>query len=470
MLFKYLTSGQTSMRKKLVLMFFGSTVLVHLIVGGVAQYAIENYFYDLASKHLSNRFKTINQESAFDDLNEKTINHFEKLLANIWYIEAGRVSYQNTPLSLPADPEDFFLRNPESTYQQQWQEGGNYYQAASFFINKSKTLVIAININHHIEFFAAINTMIFWFTVIVSLLAGFYSVVIVNNGLRPLKQFEAYLTKVRPGHLDIRIPIEKLPVELEELGQVQNSMLDRLDLGFQRLSDFSTDIAHELRTPLTNLTTQTQVALSKDRHVAEYRDILGSNLEELERISKTINDTLYLAKAENSLLYQNNEQLELSREITQLIEYHEILAEEKGISIELHGNGQLYIDKHMFQRAINNLLSNAIRHADHDSVVYITIEQTAEKLDITITNSGETIPTASLPFIFDRFYRSDSARENPGAAGGSWTVGAGLGLAITESIIEIYNGTINVQSENRETRFDLCFPLNGAEVNELHPA
>jgi two-component system heavy metal sensor histidine kinase CusS len=454
MAFRY----KPSMRRKLVLMFFGTTVVVHLIVGEVALRSTKAYFYDLATAHLENRFNAMSQESALGHTDPETIEHLEKSLSNVWYIEGNRVSYQNSPLSLPSDPADFFLTSKEAVYQQQWKDGEDYYQAASFFIKDDQTLVIAVNINHHIEFFAAITTMIFWFTVVVSLLAGLYSVVIVNNGLQPLKQFEVYLARIRPGRLDIRIPIEKLPSELEELGQVQNSMLDRLDLGFQRLSDFSADIAHELRTPLTNITTQTQVALSGDRDAAEYRDILDSNLEELERINKTINDTLYLAKAENSLLYQDNEQLDLVTVLAPLIEYHEILAEDKAITITLQGNGELYIDKHMFQRAINNLLSNAVRHATNGSTIRIAIDQTAEALNIAISNSGDTIPAAALPFIFDRFYRGDLSRENTCIAGVGCTIGAGLGLAITKSIIELYNGSISVQSEHGETRFDIRFP------------
>lgn len=123
------------------------------------------------------------------------------------------------------------------------------------------------------------------------------------------------------------------------------------------------------------MTTQTQVALSHKRTSEEYRDILGSNLEELERINKTINDTLYLAKAENSLLYQDKVLLDLESE-------------------------------------------------------------------------------TSLPFIFDRFYRGDCSREN------DCGIGAGLGLVITKSIIETYDGTITAHSEAGDTRFEIRFPLS----------
>lgn len=340
-------------------------------------------------------------------------------------------------------------RNVKQSWE--WEQEGDRYLAFSFILSAEITLVMGVNINHHVTFFKEINWVIFWSIVLAVLISLTYSVFIVNRGLRPLKKFEYYLKKVSPGHLDIRIPVQELPAELETLSNVQNTMLDRLDHGFQLLGDFSSDIAHELRTPLTNMTTQTQVVLSKDREISDYQDALESNLEELERISKTINDTLYLAKSENSLLYQNNEKLDLSREVSRLIEYYSIAGEEKGVSIRLEGQGELYCDKSMFQRAINNLLSNAIRHASPNSVIKVVIKQFDTELTVRIINHGDTIPESSLPFIFDRFYRADKSREH------THSVGAGLGLAITKSIIEAYGGSIVAKSSNDMTEFLITF-------------
>lgn len=441
-----------SMRRKLVLMFLGTTLITHLIVGAVAQRTIESHFYDLGVNYISDKFSAMDKDSGITKASPNSVESFDNRLSKVWKLEDNQITYQNSDLQLPLDKANFFLTHKGDTYSQQWKDNGNHYLATSFCLSPRKTLVVGVNINHHIEFFKTINTMIFWFTLVVSLLAGLYSVMIVNNGLKPLKKFEEYLAQIRPGHLDIRIPTEKLPAELETLSEVQNSMLDRLDLGFQRLSDFSADIAHELRTPLTNMTTQTQVMLSHERDASEYRDILGSNLEELERITKTINDTLYLAQAENSLLYQNKEVLNLEKELSQLIEYHSIVSEDKEVTIALKGQGELYVDKHMFQRAINNLLSNAIRHSSDNSTIDVTVDQADETLIITVTNKGDTISKESLPFIFDRFYRGDCSR------GSDCGAGSGLGLAITKSIIETYDGSITVQSVDGITSFEIRFP------------
>ena len=442
-----------SMRKNLILMFLGITVVLQLMLGSIAQYTIKKHFLELGTNYIHESFTALNRNTAITPYKQKMIRGFERSSLKVWNIDNNKISYQNSSASLPTDPSKFVLENKGQKYSRQWIDKDDHYLAESFYINENTTVVVGININNHIEFFEAVSTMFFWFTTVMTLLAGLYSVVIVSNGLKPLKRFENYLARIRPGHLDIRIPTQKLPSELEELAIGQNNMLDRLDEGFKRLSDFSSDIAHELRTPLTNLTTQTQVVLSSDRDVAEYRDILGSNLEELERINKTINDTLYLAKAENSLLYKNNEKLKLEDVIAQLIEYHSIVAEDKELEIKMVGTGVLNCDKLMFQRAINNLLSNAVRHSTPFSTIRILIQQEPDQdLTISINNNGDTIPADCLPFIFDRFYRKDKSREH------DYGFGAGLGLAITKSIIETYGGTITAESFEGKTKFEMFFP------------
>lgn len=442
-----------SMRRNLILMFLGTTVVLQLMLGSIAQYTIKTHFYELGSSYINQRFTAINRITPVDARKQKMIRGFERSSLKVWNIKSGKISYQNSSTSLPSSLDTWVLKNENETYNHQWKDKDDHFLAVSFFISDSTTVVVGININNHVEFFEAVSTMFFWFTLVMALLAGLYSIVIVSNGLKPLKRFENYLTRIRPGHMDIRVPTKKLPIELEELSIVQNAMLDRLDDGFKRLSDFSSDIAHELRTPLTNLTTQTQVVLSSDRDVEEYRDILGSNLEELERINKTINDTLYLAKAENSLLYKNNESLEIHEVIEQLVEYHSIVAEDKELEIKMEGEGTLLCDKNMFQRAINNLLSNAVRHSTANSTIRINISQTPDKdLTISINNIGDTIPADCLPFIFDRFYRKDKSREH------DYGFGAGLGLAITKSIIETYGGTITAESVEGRTKFEMFFP------------
>ena len=445
-----------SMRRKLVLMFIGATIVLQLILGSIAQHIIKAHFYELSANYIDERFLALNgSNEPITPERGRMITGFEDASLKVWNVQNDKITYQSSETSLPSSPRDFFLRHQDDSYSLQWTDDKNdNYLTICYFASEDTTIVVGLNINEQIAFFDAIALMFFWFNVVMAIFVGLYSIVIVNNSLRPLKRLEGYLMKIRPGHLNIRLPTKDLPIELEELSHVQNAMIDRLDEGFKRLSDFSSDIAHELRTPLTNLTTQTQVVLAADRTPHEYQDVLGSNLEELERINKTMNDTLYLAKAENSLLYKSDELLHLGKVIDQIVEYHSIVAEDKEITIEREGDGELMCDKSMFQRAINNLLSNAVRHSASFSVIKVFIQQPSDKdLTIRITNTGDTIPEESLPFIFQRFYRKDKSREH------DYGFGAGLGLAITKSIIETYSGTITAESSKGETTFEIRFPI-----------
>lgn len=228
-------------------------------------------------------------------------------------------------------------------------------------------------------------------------------------------------------------------------------MLSRLDESFQRLSDFSSNLAHELRAPVSNLLTQTQVILLQSRNADQYRDILASNAEELERLSRTIADMLFLAKAENQLIIPRQEAVSLACEVTELFEFYEALAEENIIKLSCTGSALVTGDRLMLRRAINNLLSNAIRHTPLGGSVKIEITGDDAGVTLAVQNEGETIPAEHLQRLFDRFYRSDSARQR-------LTEGAGLGLAITRSIIRAHRGEVVARSVSGITCFQFRLP------------
>ncbi|MDO8729245.1 MAG: heavy metal sensor histidine kinase, partial [bacterium] len=209
------------------------------------------------------------------------------------------------------------------------------------------------------------------------------------------------------------------------------------------------DLAHELRTPISNLMTQTQVVLTRARSDEEYREVLVSNAEEYERLARMIGDMLFLAQADNGLILLHRESVDLAKEIHELFDFFDALAEEKKLSLSLTGNAQVTGDKLMLRRALANLLSNAIRHSPTRGDIQVAIQKTDATTILTIKNKGETIATEHLPHIFDRFYRADPSRHQNGE-------GAGLGLAITLSIIRAHGGAIDVQSGID----DVCFEIH----------
>ncbi|HEX5803438.1 MAG TPA: heavy metal sensor histidine kinase, partial [Azospira sp.] len=224
------------------------------------------------------------------------------------------------------------------------------------------SVAVAVDMAHHEHFMRSFLAALWAGVLLASLTTGFLGWVVVRRGLAPLQAMRQGAAAVTAHRLDFRLAEEAVPVELAALAKTLNEMLARLEDSFRRLSDFSSDLAHELRTPVSNLLTQTQVTLSRARSADDYREVLASNAEELERMARMISDMLFLAKAENGLIVPERRLVDLASEIRELFEFYDALAEEKAISLRCEGEGAVQGDRLMLRRALSNLLSNAIRH------------------------------------------------------------------------------------------------------------
>lgn len=314
------------------------------------------------------------------------------------------------------------------------------------------TVLIATDTTHHEAFMAEFRITLSAFVAAASVLMAVLGWFVVRRGLGPLRTISQQAAEITAHRLHMRLPVESVPNELADLAGTLNLMLSRLEESFQRLSDFSADLAHELRTPVSNLLTQTQVTLTRARSVDEYREILGSNIEEFERLSRMIADMLFLAKADNQQIIPHREPVDLAGEVAELIEFYAVLAEEKSVELACCGAATVTGDRLMLRRAISNLLSNALRHTPVHGRVSVDIESRFDgRARLSVTNSGEMIPAEHLPRLFDRFYRVDGSRHRT-------SEGSGLGLAITRSIVAAHGGTVEVSSSDTGTVFSLSLP------------
>ena len=245
-----------------------------------------------------------------------------------------------------------------------------------------------------------------------------------------------------------------LPSELASLAATMNDMLARLEEAFARLSRFSADIAHELRTPLNTLRGETEVALGKARTPEEYREVLGSCLEEYGRLSKLIDSLLFLARAENPGTQVHREDFDVARELGTVREFYEAAAGEKGIALDVRAPAGIVagLDRTLFQRAAGNLIENALAHTARGGTVTLAASRENGSIRVEIADTGCGISPEHLPFVFDRLYRADRSRT-------AATGGAGLGLAIVKSIAELHGGTASISSEpGKGTRVTLLLP------------
>jgi len=276
---------------------------------------------------------------------------------------------------------------------------------------------------------------------------------LVQRGLAPLKQFSQVAAKVTTQDLTHRLAVENLPFELGELAQGFNVMLKRLDAGVQQLSQFSDDLAHELRAPLTNLMGKAQVTLSRQRPPDEYKAVLESNTEELERLARIVSDMLFLAQVSHPAARASFTPVSLADEAQRVMELFALSAEDKQLSLTLSGDAQVHGDRLMIQRALSNLLSNAIRHSPQGAHISLLVEAYDGHASISVSNPGAGIEAHHLPHLFERFYRVDSSRARTEG-------GTGLGLAIVRSIMILHQGQAEVRSlPGGFTLFRLVFPL-----------
>jgi two-component system, OmpR family, heavy metal sensor histidine kinase CusS len=284
---------------------------------------------------------------------------------------------------------------------------------------------------------------------IVAAVIGFF---IASRGLRPIVRIAQSARRITASHLQERLDSEQVPDELAALVDSFNTMLARLEDSFRRLSDFSADLAHELRTPLTNLLGRTQVTLSQVRGVDEYRETLESNVEEIEQLSKLVSDMLFLAQADRAEAALELEEVDLHAESARVAEYFNVACEERGIEIDVRGQGVVRADRVMMRRAIGNLLSNAIRHSPDGERIEIEIERRAGTITISVNDRGPGIPPEQQSRIFDRFYRADPSRARHSG-------GSGLGLAIVRSIARLHGGMVAMSSDpGKPTVFALTLP------------
>lgn len=442
-----------SLSSRLALLFAGCTAVVSLFAGVLFSRASEAHFVELDQQLLDSQLIGLRRALRDVQSSDSEIRLADELSRQAdlslritgsdgqrWYDSSARL-----PAKLPQTPGVSTLNDDGTDYR---------VLNAPLFVDQpdSPQLTLLLDITHHQHFLQRMQHLI-WLTVGLSALAtALLGAWAARSGLRPLRRMSAIASGVSAQSLNARLPEENMPAELTELAHNFNAMLGRLDDSFQRLSAFSADIAHELRTPLSNLLTHTQVTLTRPRPLEDYREALHSNLEELQWMAQLVNDMLYLAKADHGLLMPRREPLELADEVDLLLEFFAPLAEDAHVTLSRDGTARIEGDRSMLRRALSNLLDNALRFTPAAGEVRVRIVDQPKRLSLTVENNGDGIDEALLPRLFDRFYRADPARHEGSSEH------AGLGLAITQSIIRAHGGQIRCESADGWTRFLIELP------------
>ncbi|SFD87517.1 heavy metal sensor histidine kinase [Massilia yuzhufengensis] len=313
------------------------------------------------------------------------------------------------------------------------------------------TVVVARAYSERSAMFARYRERIGFAALVGALLAAALALLLLRRGLRPLRKVAGHAALVRPGALARRLDIGMAPSELWPLIEAFNAMLGRLEEGYARLSGFSADLAHEFRTPVANMIGQSQVMLAQARSRADYETLVVSNLEELERLARMIDSMLFLARAHQEEVILVRQPLSALDELQRVADFFEGMAEERGIVLACSGDARVQADPSLLRRALANLVSNALRHADAGSVVALEASRHGDSVELRVSNHGVPVAPEHLAHLFERFYRADASRSE---AEGS----TGLGLSIVSAIMQLHGGAASVQAEGALVRFTLAFP------------
>ncbi len=286
-------------------------------------------------------------------------------------------------------------------------------------------------------------------------LAGLSGFALARKALAPIDVMARKAERISAERLNERLPIENPEDELGHLAQAFNATLARLEAAFDQLRRFTADASHELRTPLTAIRSVGEVALQTPKSATEYRDVIGSMLEETDRLTRVVDSLLTLSRADAGHIHVQRTDISLlglAQEASSLVE---VLAEEKRQRISVEGDPTLIVsgDRLILRQALINLIDNAIKYSQGGAEIFVRVAAGKDtQLIVEVVDQGPGVSQEHQSRIFDRFYRVDSARSR------EWG-GAGLGLAIARWAVEVHGGQIRLQSvEGQGSTFRIALP------------
>lgn len=314
------------------------------------------------------------------------------------------------------------------------------YFSTSYLTNAALTFTMTLNQS-------------FMLSAFIALLIGLSISFILSKQIStPLIKITYIANEMRNGHLNVRSTIKTKTKEIEALSNSINYLAETLNQQEMLRKRFTSDMAHEIRTPLTTLKTHVEAIL--DGVWEPTKERIEVFYEEIERLSKLVDNLRNLAKLEQANLNLNKSKFNLSTELNQIINNFELLYNKKDckLSSNLSDNIIVAMDKDKLKQIMYNLLSNSYNYLDNGGEVQITLENTERHIVIKVKDNGVGIDGRDLPYIFERFYRSDTSRNKHSG-------GSGIGLTITKALVESHDGKIFAESQlGKGTTFIIEFP------------
>ncbi len=312
-------------------------------------------------------------------------------------------------------------------------------------------LVIAMSLSEQKEFLHMLGIILTLVTPIVIIVASWGGIIIAGRAMKPVDEITRAAQRIEAGHLTEQITTKTHNDEIGHLATTFNDMILRLKRSFDVLSSFSHNVSHELKTPLTVMKSGIEITMREDRTPTEYRELLVSLLEEVDQITRIIDDLLLTSLSNTASIKASFAPVDLSLLTMQSLDFLGILAADKAVTLDHHILDGIIVpgNERLLKRAFSNIIDNAIKFTPSGKKVSVSVARDADHALVDIRDQGIGISKEEMPRIFDRFYRGSSASAE----------GHGLGLSIVTWIVELHSGTISVVSDRAGTCFSIRLPF-----------
>jgi heavy metal sensor kinase len=463
-------------RWRLTMLYGGIITLILLVFSG----GVYIYFENSLQKSIDAKIRSMGEiiSSSMTDSHDPTLfNNFERYLENV----LGRkpkgklVQIMDSAGRIGAKSSDIEAENFKVSFGtlERAFAGEVVYETVETARPRLRLVTIPIMDNKKVTSIVQVGTSLEDFDdsmrrLLIILIIGIITSVSLTIGvgylmakktLKPVDKIRKAAVKISSRNLDEYIDIGARRDELGKLAETFNAMISRLRDAFQRINQFSIDVSHELKTPLTILKGGTEVALRKERSPEEYRALLASHLEEIDRMSQIIDDLLLLSKADTGKMQLNVSDIDLKDLILQVYVGMKISAEKKDVALIVDDlqDARLKGDELKLRRMLWNIVENGIKYTNSGGKVEISSSSDDGYVRIDVKDTGVGIGEEDIKYVFDRFYRADRARKRES--------GTGLGLSISKWIAEAHKGAIEVESHPPSgSLFSIKLPVGGGNA------
>jgi len=372
-------------------------------------------------------------------------------------LQSANITTRNIPLSESAMQAAL---QGQATYESVRFQGGISIRLLSYPIKHGDTLVNILRVGTSLRpVEEMLNRLVFVLligsplAVIVSMFGGWF---LAGRALRPVDTITLAAQRIAAGDLTQRIHTTSAD-EIGRLASTFNDMIARLEASIRQIRQFSADASHELRTPLTITKGETELALRKERTPEVYREVLESNLEEIDRMSRIVDELLFLSRADLGEIKIAKEPVQLDQLVQEIQHQAIVLGKDREVETVLGTLEPTEVvgDEWRLRELLLNIVDNAIKYSQEKGTVEINLEHANGMAKISVQDNGIGISLDEQKLVFDRFFRSDTARAHA-------QKGTGLGLAICKWIAETHQGQIQVESPpGQGSRFTIFLPLLG---------